>query len=1840
MNFKKFKRLLSVTLSAAMVLSTNITGFAAEPIANQEAHEHDWQLEATIKAPAADEAGWGTYVCECGESQEGAIEPTAAIAEDPCTHESTETINRTEPTCWKDGNLTYYKCSNTSCGKYSFTTSFNATYSTEAEIKTAARIPKKDHNGSYQPAVAAECGKEGWKECYYCENCGYAYDTMDELVAAVGKNEDGSDKEEDTTHKKRNDYKLPALTHDYSETDTKKPYTVNWDSIEAPNFIYQENSDNGVTVERTCNNCGEKEQPTSIVVTQSIPDNANCKTGFDITYSLTATFGEKTDPGTSDTKATADTYTAIFKKTIAADTEHTMNYVFDWSAFAPKADKNGKLVYNDAAAGTVSAKRTCTVCKSAQEVPADRVTVERPENYPGTEPIDVSCTEDVEMTFSAKAFFDTEGEDGETVTDETGVSSSSVNQNVTKTITKAAHRLNYVAGTAASCDAGGNIPHFTCSYCNKKFSDSSASAPMTEGAETLPKLGHNFGIPVISWVDENVSTAKAVFTCTRGCGAVITRQIGADSIEKHQNVTDDTPCGTEINTTYKATVLFDKDAVKKSGDAYVYNEDEATNAIPYTKTDLVKTQEEKTVVQHVLIVTPSWVDTTGTDAYSADPGAGVSVALECTKCKGTHTLDNAPSGTPSAVESTLATDIVAAESNVTHTLDTTNTGNVAKTCTTNGKEIYKINVTVKCTVTAGTENTPYSYTLEYGKDASAPLTLETTTKAPGHGYKVLSLAWPAEETPDARAEGDTTSVTVKATLECQNTFHTGDNSVVLTGEDDGVVATVSTNVDLGYKAAKCTKPGMDVWTVAVTHESKNVPPKTEEAGYIQKEHAKLGHDYNTVVWDWSAFGKVGSDGALTEITNPNGKVYATYTCKRTTECNLAADEGETGEITDDHKWMKKVEATVAPVVGENVTCGDDLSYKATVGTGATAEADTKSVTGATLAHDWSDTITWGEWTLVTGKTMDAADATASTEEGAEPATVKVPLYSITATRTCNRNCGADGNPTTETIQSYSADGNLSTENYVKVTATATSKKTCTASGRTTYAATAVFSNGEDADPTEIPKAGVPFIATDRATGHKYEVTWDWKGVDAEGEETTVTDDIAAYTSVTATKACTNERCDRQPLTQTVNKGDQNWEDEVTSELTCTTPAIATYTATVDFNDGSGELYSDNNQITKNALGHNYKPDFKWEQVTDTEGKISYKATLMEICQNNNTETKPYDDEVAVKVTKGAYTAPTCVKEGQQLWTAEATPPGTSTPVTGSHAQKLDIDSTAHSFTDVTVDWTKLAEQKITAEDGTVTYTYSAPASRTCQNKDAENTACTQKEDIPVTITLTSDSIRPTCTTDGKLTYRAEITDNNDNLVLTNATEDKGTVPATGHKLERVPGKEGASCTDPAYPTHYHCSICGKNYTSFAADEEIIIAQAQGHIYGTPKFVWRDKEQKEAQAVFECTRTNCPKDAEGHTRVFAAIVDKDQKPYTEGKQTCSTTATAYYSAKVDLSSLTPEELIGFGKESYSGEVEALELPILPHNLDAEGKCEWCEKTFTKVVFATANTVIDTRFYAPDAAAITDELPTAPNRTGFTFKDWSLGDNTYTSEQKDELKAAIAGLLSKGGTITVTANYEAVKTTGTIEVAYVGVTKANDKYENIAIGSNYKVDAAATIGAGTDMRYFSHWSDKADGSSVLGTGTSYEVYIQDSAIRTVYAVYVADQDDIVQEAPTIAMTNKYASVVDGVNKVSFTATMSVPDAYTVLDSGILYGTSTAVFVTNVADQPITLEHPEIGTKIIVKALNGVKTNTLSIKVGTRVDKPVYAVGYLRYQDKNGEIKTIYTDVDSAVFNDLNK
>ena len=75
MNFKKFKRLLSVTLSASMLLSTNMTALATETAApiqantavEQEIQSNDLQSDTEIiKEATADEAGISTYISEDG----------------------------------------------------------------------------------------------------------------------------------------------------------------------------------------------------------------------------------------------------------------------------------------------------------------------------------------------------------------------------------------------------------------------------------------------------------------------------------------------------------------------------------------------------------------------------------------------------------------------------------------------------------------------------------------------------------------------------------------------------------------------------------------------------------------------------------------------------------------------------------------------------------------------------------------------------------------------------------------------------------------------------------------------------------------------------------------------------------------------------------------------------------------------------------------------------------------------------------------------------------------------------------------------------------------------------------------------------------------------------------------------------------------------------------------------------------------------------------------------------------------------------------------------------------------------------------------------------------------------------------------------------------------------------------------------------------------------------------------------------------------------------------------------------------------------------------------------
>ena len=177
MNFKKFKRLLSVALSASMLLSTNMTALAAETTVpaptniavEEENHEHNWQLDNVIKEATATEDGIGTYSCaECGTTKDGAIVSAAddigdgngSNAEAEHSH-TLEKKDRVAPTCWEEGTISYWECKE--CGKMFLTSSADDELTAE-DIK----IDKLDHQAVISPAVPVSCMTVGYKEYYYC----------------------------------------------------------------------------------------------------------------------------------------------------------------------------------------------------------------------------------------------------------------------------------------------------------------------------------------------------------------------------------------------------------------------------------------------------------------------------------------------------------------------------------------------------------------------------------------------------------------------------------------------------------------------------------------------------------------------------------------------------------------------------------------------------------------------------------------------------------------------------------------------------------------------------------------------------------------------------------------------------------------------------------------------------------------------------------------------------------------------------------------------------------------------------------------------------------------------------------------------------------------------------------------------------------------------------------------------------------------------------------------------------------------------------------------------------------------------------------------------------------------------------------------------------------------------------------------------------------------------------------------------------------------------------------------------------------------------------------------
>ena len=261
-----------------------------------------------------------------------------------------------------------------------------------------------------------------------------------------------------------------------------------------------------------------------------------------------------------------------------------------------------------------------------------------------------------------------------------------------------------------------------------------------------------------------------------------------------------------------------------------------------------------------------------------------------------------------------------------------------------------------------------------------------------------------------------------------------------------------------------------------------------------------------------------------------------------------------------------------------------------------------------------------------------------------------------------------------------------------------------------------------------------------ATGHAYgEPVWSW------------TDDFKA----TATFTCANNAAHVENVTATVTNA-------VTTEATCETDGVRTYTAKVTF---EGKEYTDTKTEVIPATGHAYgTPVWKWND--------DFKATATFTCTNDATHV----ENVTAEVTSAVTTPAACETTGVRTYTAKVTFEDKEYTDTKTEV----IPATGHAYGAPVWKWN---------DD------FTASATFTCSNNDSH------VETVNAAVTNEVTTVA-TCKADGVRTYTAKVTFEGKEYTDTK-TE---VIPATSHDTELV-GAKDATCTEDGYTGNEVCKVC-------------------------------------------------------------------------------------------------------------------------------------------------------------------------------------------------------------------------------------------------------------------------------------------------------------------------------------------------------------------------------------------------------------------------------------------------
>ena len=487
------------------------------------------------------------------------------------------------------------------------------------------------------------------------------------------------------------------------------------------------------------------------------------------------------------------------------------------------------------------------------------------------------------------------------------------------------------------------------------------------------------------------------------------------------------------------------------------------------------------------------------------------------------------------------------------------------------------------------------------------------------------------------------------------------------------------------------------------------------------------HNYGEPTWSWNNDFTASAVFTCTDDDGHTQTVPATVTDEVTTEptCDKEGLRTYTAKVTFEGKDYTDTKTEPIPATGHaygepvwswtddfkataTFTCTNDTTHVKNVTAEVTSAVTTPAACETTGVRTYTAKVTF-EGKEYTDTKTEVIPATGHAY--GEPVWKWTDGFEATATFTCANNAAHVKNVT------------------ATVTNAVTTEATCESTGTRTYTAKVTF---DGKDYTDTKTETLP------ATSHAYgEPVWKWN------------DDFTA----SATFTCGNDTSHVKTVNATVT-------NEVTTEATCETDGVRTYTAKVTF---EGEEYTDTKTEVIPATGHAYgEPVWKWND--------DFKATATFTCGNDTSHVETVNAAVTNEVT----TAATCEADGVRTYTAKVTFEGKEYTDTKTEV----IPATGHAYGAPVWKWN---------DD------FTASATFTCGN----DTSHVKTVNATVTNEVTTEA---TCESTGVRTYTAKVTFDGKDYTDTK-TE---VIPALGHdykdgKCSRCGAEEPTTPVEPGKP---------------------------------------------------------------------------------------------------------------------------------------------------------------------------------------------------------------------------------------------------------------------------------------------------------------------------------------------------------------------------------------------------------------------------------------------------------